>query len=126
MEHRVPSSGILLAAHLARPPSRADVTTGPAVVLAHGYPSDVNAASAAASALPELADRIAAEMGWTALALAFRGCDASEGSFSLRGWLDDILASVAHLEAGRANGTERLGAAGEDASRVQDSRQLVT
>lgn len=98
MEHRFPSNGNLLAAHLARPPARADVTTGPAVVLAHGYPSDVNAASAAASALPELADRIAAEMGWTALALAFRGCDASEGSFSLRGWLDDLGAAVAHLE----------------------------
>ena len=53
----------------------------------------------AASALPELADRIAAEMGWMAMALAFRGCGASEGSFSLRGWLDDLLAAVAHLEA---------------------------
>jgi putative redox protein len=99
VEHRFPSSGNLLAGHLARPPVRADVTTGPAIVLAHGYPSDVNAASAAASALPELADRIAAEMGWTALALAFRGCDASEGSFSLRGWLDDLAAAVAHLDA---------------------------
>jgi putative redox protein len=98
VEHRFPSNGNLLAAHLARPPVRADVTTGPAVVLAHGYPSDVNAASAAASALPELADRIAAEMGWTALALAFRGCDVSEGSFSLRGWLDDLVAAVGHLE----------------------------
>ena len=99
MEHRFPSNGNLLAGHLARPPTRADVTTGPAIVLAHGYPSDVNSASAAASALPELADRIASEMGWTALALAFRGCDASEGSFSLRGWLDDLAAAVAHLEA---------------------------
>jgi putative redox protein len=78
---------------------RADVTKVPAVVLAHGYPSDVNARAVAASALPELADRIGAEMGWMAMALAFRGCGASEGSFSLRGWLDDLLAAVAHLEA---------------------------
>jgi putative redox protein len=78
---------------------RADVTNVPAVVLAHGYPSDVNAASIAASALPELADRIAVEMGWTAMALAFRGCGSSEGSFSLRGWLDDLLAAVDHLRA---------------------------
>ncbi len=99
MEHRFPSGGNLLAAHLVRPPMRADVSAVPAVVLAHGYPSDVNARAVAASALPELADRIAAEMGWIAMALAFRGCGDSEGCFSLRGWLDDLLAAVAHLEA---------------------------
>ncbi len=98
MEHRFPSGGNLLASHLARPPVRADVSTVPAVVLAHGYPSDVKAADAAA-ALPELAERIAAEMGWIALALAFRGCSGSEGSFSLRGWLDDLGAAVDHLQA---------------------------
>jgi putative redox protein len=68
------------------------------VVLAHGYPSDVNARAVAGSALPDLADRIASEMGWIAMALAFRGCGESEGSFSLRGWLDDLLAAVSHLE----------------------------
>jgi putative redox protein len=78
---------------------RADVTNVPAVILAHGYPSDVTALSVASSALPELADRIASEMGWVAMALAFRGCGESEGSFSLRGWLDDLLAAIAHLEA---------------------------
>ena len=98
MEHRFPSGGNLLAAHLVRPPMRADVTKAPAVVLAHGYPSDVNARAVAASALPALADRLGAEMGWVAMALAFRGCGDSEGSFSLRGWLDDLLAAVAHLE----------------------------
>lgn len=97
MEHRFPSNGHLLAAHLARPPMRADVTNVPAVVLAHGYPSDINARAVASSALPELADRIAAEMGWVAMSLAFRGCGESEGCFSLRGWLDDLLAAVTHL-----------------------------
>lgn len=99
VDHRFGSNGNLLAAHLVRPPMRADVTNVPAVVLAHGYPSDVNAAAVAASALPELAERIAAEMGWVAMALAFRGCGASEGSFSLRGWYDDLLAAVDHLRA---------------------------
>lgn len=99
MDHRFPFDGNLLAAHLVQPPMRADVTNVPAVVLAHGYPSDVNAAAVAASALPELADRIASEMGWIAMSLAFRGCGDSEGNFSLRGWLDDLLAAVAHLEA---------------------------
>ena len=98
MDHRFPSEGNLLAAHLVRPPMRADVTSVPAVVLAHGYPSDVNVAAVASSALPELADRIAAEMGWMAMSLAFRGCGASEGSFSLRGWLDDLIAAVGQLE----------------------------
>jgi putative redox protein len=78
---------------------RADVTTGPAVVLVHGYPSDVAAAAMAAASLPELADRIASEMGWVAMAVALRGCGASEGSFSLGGWLDDLRAAVDHLRA---------------------------
>jgi putative redox protein len=99
VDHHVPSGGNLLAAHLARPPARADVTQVPAVVLAHGYPSDEYTATNATSALPELADRVASEMGWLAMALAFRGCDKSEGNFSLAGWLDDLLAAVAHLEA---------------------------
>lgn len=99
MEHHLPSGGNLLAAHLARPPVRADVTRVPAVVLAHGYPSDLHTSPVESTALPELADRIASEMGWLALALAFRGCGESEGSFSLGGWLDDLSAAVDHLQA---------------------------
>lgn len=97
MEHRFGSGGNLLSAHLARPADRADLTHVPGVVLAHGYPSDVQAAEQAAGALPELADRLAAEMGWLALAVAFRGCSGSEGSFSLAGWLEDLHSAVAHL-----------------------------
>ncbi|MDQ2649158.1 MAG: hypothetical protein M3Z03_06360 [Actinomycetota bacterium] len=99
MEHNFASGGNLLSAHLARPPGRADVTSVPAVVLTHGYPSDVQSAEQAAAALPELADRMAAEMGWLALALSFRGCGRSEGDFSLAGWLQDLLAAVANLQA---------------------------
>jgi putative redox protein len=99
VEHRFGSGGNLLAAHLARPRVRADVTQVPAVVLAHGYPTDEHATTHAAAALPELGDRIASEMGWLALAVGFRGCAGSEGSFSLRGWLDDLLAAVEHLRA---------------------------
>lgn len=99
MEHHFPSGGNLLAAHLAQPPMRADVTRVPAVVLAHGYPSDLSATAVAGGALPGLADRIAAEMGWLAMALSFRGCGGSEGSFSLGGWLDDLRAAVDNLHA---------------------------
>jgi putative redox protein len=102
VEHRFGSGGNLLAAHLARPGMRADVTQVPAVVLAHGYPTDEHATTNAAAALPELGDRIAGEMGWLALALGFRGCSGSEGSFSLRGWLEDLLAAVEHLRTTEA------------------------
>lgn len=98
METRIRSSGLLLAAHTARPA----MTGGgpfPAVVLCHGYPSGQGEAESAAATFPELADRIANEMGWVALAVALRGCDESEGSFSLQGWLDDLGAAVDHLSA---------------------------
>ena len=102
MEHRFGSGGNLLAGHLARPPVRADVSQVPAVILAHGYPSDVHAAIQAAAALPELADRIAGEMGWLALVVGFRGCAGSEGSFSLAGWLEDLHSAVSHLRSTEA------------------------
>ena len=69
----------------------------PAVVLCHGYPSTGTAATAPET-MPELADRIATEMGWAALAFAYRGCGESEGQFSLGGWLDDIATAVAHVD----------------------------
>lgn len=97
MDERLRSGGLLLAAHVARPAGRSSGPL-PAVVLCHGYPSVVETAATAAYSLPELADRLAGEMGWLALSLALRGCGGSEGQFSLAGWLDDILAAVEHLE----------------------------
>ena len=97
MDDRVISDGLSLVAHIARPPGRA--TGGhPAVVLSHGYPTVVESAATAAHTMPELADRIAAEMGWIAIAVALRGCSGSEGQFSIGGWLDDITATVDHIE----------------------------
>jgi uncharacterized protein len=93
MDERIVSSGMKLAAHVARPPGRPSGPP-PAVVLCHGYPS----ATDAGVTTPELADRIATEMGWVALAFAFRGCGDSEGQFSLAGWLDDIGAAVSHVQ----------------------------
>jgi putative redox protein len=96
VEQRIDSGGLSLAAHLARPPGRPSGPP-PAVVLCHGYPSSGTAASAPET-MPELADRIATEMGWAALAFAYRGCGTSEGQFSLAGWLDDIAAAVAYID----------------------------
>ncbi len=71
------------------------------VLLLHGFPSGSIAASELASDLPELADRIASEMDWVALALRFRGCGASTGDFSLAGWVDDARAGLSHLRVFR-------------------------
>ncbi|HET6954906.1 MAG TPA: alpha/beta fold hydrolase [Acidimicrobiales bacterium] len=97
MEQRIAVDGIQLAAHLARPPGRPSGPV-PAVVLCHGYPSAATA-DTAPETMPELADRIAGEMGWVALAIAYRGCGESEGHFSLGGWLDDIATAVAFVDA---------------------------
>jgi putative redox protein len=93
MAERIMSSGFSLAAHIARPPGRPSGPP-PAVVLCHGYPS----ATDTGLTTPGLADRIATEMGWVAVAFAFRGCGDSEGQFSLGGWLDDVNAAVTHVQ----------------------------
>jgi pimeloyl-ACP methyl ester carboxylesterase len=97
VEPLVRSGDLMLAGHLARP-RRPRTGSPPAVVICHGYPSSSNA-ERAAETTPELADRIATEMGWVALAFALRGCDRSEGQFSLGGWLEDVLAAVDHVAA---------------------------
>jgi uncharacterized protein len=96
VDERIDSGGLKLAAHLARPPGRPSGPV-PAVVLCHGYPSTGTADSAPAS-MPELADRIATEMGWAALAFAYRGCGQSEGQFSLGGWMEDIAYAVQFVD----------------------------
>ena len=100
MEHLFRSDQWWLAGHLALPtsPARAGATM-PGVVLCHGFPSGAGGAATSAATYPELADRIAGEVGWAALTFNFRGCGTSEGSFSLRGWLADLGAAVDYLAA---------------------------
>jgi pimeloyl-ACP methyl ester carboxylesterase len=88
-------SGLRLSCHVANP---AIVSAKPvAVVLCHGFPVRGRESPASGKSFPELADRIANEMGWLAMAMNFRGCGRSEGNFSLSGWLDDIAAAVDHV-----------------------------
>lgn len=96
MDQRIRSGGLALAAHLARPPGRPSGPV-PAVVLCHNYPS-TGTAERAPETMPELADRLASEMGWAGLAFAYRGCGASEGQFSLGGWLEDIGNVIGYVE----------------------------
>lgn len=93
------SDGLLLAHHLAVP-ARIPSSGAPGLVLCHGFPSGQGGGrSASARSYPELADRIANEMGWVVLAFNFRGCGESEGNFSLGGWLRDLVHAAAFLRA---------------------------
>lgn len=93
MEHLFSSGEVALAGHLSRPHA-APGRSVPAVVISHGFPTVQRGRKNSALSFPELADRIANEMGWYALAYNFRGCGNSEGDFSLAAWLDDLLAAV--------------------------------
>lgn len=95
MDYSLRSHGFRLSAHLATPPT--DVGPTPGLVLCHGFPVRGREAPASGKSFPELADRIATEMGWTVLTINFRGCGRSEGDFSMASWRDDIQAAVSHL-----------------------------
>lgn len=98
MEKLFASGGMELAGHLALPRS-ASGSWVPGLVIAHGFPSGRNAGRVSAKSFPELADRIAAELGWKVLVFTFRGCGDSAGNFSFRGWLADIAAGVFYLRS---------------------------
>jgi putative redox protein len=89
------SSGFTISAHLARPTTLSREVPG--LVLCHGFPTGIASADATAASFPQLADRIAYDMGWMALTFNFRGSGRSEGDFSLAAWLDDVHAAIDHL-----------------------------
>ena len=69
------------------------------MIFCHGFPSGPADGSVVGRDMPQLADRVAAEMGWTALAFSFRGCGDSTGQFSLEGWANDVEAVIAWMVA---------------------------
>ncbi|MFM8303345.1 MAG: alpha/beta hydrolase [Actinomycetota bacterium] len=95
LETTISSDGITLRAHRAVPAGNGPA---PGVVICHGFPTGPRGAAASAATFPELADRIAAECGWHALAFNCRGTGGSGGDFSVAGWLADIRAAVTALE----------------------------
>ncbi len=104
MEPTIESAGLRLAAHLARPPTGRSGHAGrpvddppPGLVLCHGFPAGPGGAATSGQTYPELAEHLAAEAGWAVLTFNFRGTGASEGDFSLGGWLDDLRAAIDHL-----------------------------
>jgi putative redox protein len=86
------SGGLRLARHTARPVGKTGRTT--AVIMCHGFPIGPLDARQSASTFPELMDRVAAELGWTAMTFTFRGCGTSEGDFSLQGWIEDLKRAI--------------------------------
>ena len=96
MDYWFNSGALRLSAHLAEPV--VSPVPVPGLVLCHGFPVRGREAPASGQSFPELADRIANEMGWLVLTINFRGCGQAEGDFSLGGWLDDISAAVEHVE----------------------------
>ena len=90
---------VRLAAHLARPVASAATRTFPGLVLLHGFPVGPLGAKATGQTYPQLADRIAADVGWVVLTFNFRGTGESQGDFSIAGWRDDVRAAIAHLRA---------------------------
>lgn len=95
MEHRFESGKLTLAGHLAGVSTTG--RTKPVVILLHGYPSGPGGTAGAVSAMPELADRIAASMDFVAFSPCLRGISPSGGDFSIRAWLEDIQASVVEV-----------------------------
>ncbi len=96
MDRRFTVDGFDLAAHLARP-QQLQTRGQPGLVIAHGFPAEAGGGIASTASFPELADRVAADAGWAALAFACRGVGESDGNFSLDGWLRDLRGAIDHL-----------------------------
>ena len=96
MDGRFTVDGLRLACHLARP-VELQPHAQPGLVIAHGFPAEAGGGINSTATFPELADRVATDHGWAALAYSSRGVAESEGDFSLHGWLRDLNAAVAHL-----------------------------
>ena len=80
------SSGLRLYAHLARPTPGREAPGRPGLVVCHGFPSSAASAAAGVETYPALADRVAAEAGWTVLTFSFRGVAALSARADFADW----------------------------------------
>lgn len=95
MDYNFESGDLVLSGHLAEPHHTS--ANPPGLVLCHGFPTRGRESPQSGISFPELADRIAGELGWLVLTMNFRGCGSAEGNFSLGGWLDDLASAVGHV-----------------------------
>ena len=97
MNGTIRSGSLTLNRYLAVPPG--GEPNPPGVILCHGFPIGPLDARQSAVTFPQLMDRVANDLGWAGLTLTFRGCGASEGDFSMQGWVDDLRAAIDHLDS---------------------------
>ena len=90
-EVTIGGEGPTLAAYVVRPDRSGD--RPPGVVLVHGFPSPQRP-EAPSRTYHDLSERICSELGWASLAVSLRGCGASQGQFSLLGWVADVGRAV--------------------------------
>lgn len=108
-DHIQHADGTSLASHWARPSSSGN-TPSPGVILCHDFPTPPRGSVASGLTFPELADRIAAQVGWQALTFNFRGTGGSDGDFSIGAWNADLrLAVDTMLDASDVLGVWLLG-----------------
>jgi len=62
----------------------------PALFVSHELPLAEGAAPEVGRTFPALADRLSHESGWAVVTATFRGAGASNGDFSIEGWLEDL------------------------------------
>lgn len=103
MDYTFESGTLRLSGHLAEPSEPVPEVHG--LVVCHGFPTRGRESPQSGKSFPELAERIATELGWVVLTMNFRGCGRAEGQFSLTGWLDDVHAAVEHVESLGVDGT---------------------
>jgi uncharacterized protein len=96
VEIEIESEGLRLAGYLASP-ATPGAGPSPGLVLCHGFPAGPGGAATSAKTYRDFADRLARETSWNVLTFNFRGAGASEGNFSIRGWLTDLGAAVNRL-----------------------------
>ena len=84
-----------LEVEVASPPRALDVER--LLLLCHGLPLSRGGGKLASRLLPELAERIASESGWTVAVASLRGVGGSPGTFSASGWCDDLTAVINEL-----------------------------
>lgn len=80
----------------------------PAVVLCHGLPSAQRPGTPNLT-YRQFAERISAAQGWTVLAVSLRGCGASDGNFSMEGWIADVGRCVDRATEDGASGVWLVG-----------------
>lgn len=96
LEHEtIPSDLSLLDVRIATPSSRP--ATGHYLVLVHGLPRATGMGRQAAGLLPELAEHLANESGWTVATGTLSGVGTSTGTFSARQWQRDLRAIVSRV-----------------------------